>query len=78
MRVKLLTEIDLKFLSLKGRCAGSAESTLVKCHIVGNHMSRLISFVSLHTEKFEIVFSYQSLQQCLNRCVIDLHAFCMP
>ena len=30
MIVKLLTEHHLKFLSLKGVCAGSSESTLVK------------------------------------------------
>ena len=44
---KLLTEHHLEFLSLKGGCAGGSMSTLVKmpvllCHIVGNHMSRLI------------------------------------
>ena len=30
MSVKLLTEHDLEFLSLKGCCTGSSESTLVK------------------------------------------------
>ena len=30
MSVKLLTEHDLEFLSLKGGCTGSSESTLVK------------------------------------------------
>ena len=30
MSVKLLTEQNLKFLSLKGGCTGSSESTLVK------------------------------------------------
>ena len=30
MSVKLLTEYDLEFLSLTGRCTGSSESTLVK------------------------------------------------
>ena len=30
MSVKLLTEHDLMFLSLKGGCTGSSESTLVK------------------------------------------------
>ena len=30
MIVKLLTEHDLEFLSLKGGCRGSSESTLVK------------------------------------------------
>ena len=38
MTVKLLTEHHLEFLSLKGGCTGLSESTLVKCHIVGNHM----------------------------------------
>ena len=41
MSVNLLTEHHLEFLSLKGGCTGSSESTLVKSHIVGNHMSRL-------------------------------------
>ena len=35
MSVKLLTEHNLEFLSLKGGCTGSSE--LSKCHIVGNH-----------------------------------------
>ena len=30
MNIKLLTEQHLEFLSLKGGCAGSSESTLVK------------------------------------------------
>ena len=38
MTVKLLTKPHLRFLSLKGGCTGSSESTLVKI----NHMSRLI------------------------------------
>ena len=38
MNVKLLTKHHLEFLSLKGGCTGSSGSTLVKCHIVGNHM----------------------------------------
>ena len=42
MIVKLLTEQHLEFLSLKGGCTGSSESTLVKCHIDGKNMSRLI------------------------------------
>ena len=44
MIVKLLTEHHLECLSLKGGCRGLSESTLVKSHIVGNHMPRLISF----------------------------------
>ena len=38
---KLLFENHLAFLSLKGGCTGLSESTLVKCHIVGHHMSQL-------------------------------------
>ena len=30
MSIKLLTELNLEFLSLKGGCTGSFESTLVK------------------------------------------------
>ena len=33
---------NLDFLCLKGGCTGSSESTLVKYHVVGNHMSQLI------------------------------------
>ena len=40
MSVKLLTKHHLEFSSLKGGCTGSPH--LSKCHIVGNHMSRLI------------------------------------
>ena len=45
MIVKLLTEHHLEFLSLKGGCRGSSESTLEKCQIVGNFMPRLILYV---------------------------------
>ena len=43
MIVKLLTEHHFEFLSLKGDCTGSSESTrpslhMSKCHIVGNLM----------------------------------------
>ena len=41
MGVKLLNENHLEFLSLRGGCTGSSESTLVKYHIVGNHVSQL-------------------------------------
>ena len=42
MIVKLLTEHHLEFLSLKGGCRGSSESTLVK---MSNLMPRLILLV---------------------------------
>ena len=41
MIVKLLTEHHLEFLSLKGGCRGSLESTLVTMPHCGNHMSWL-------------------------------------
>ena len=42
MTIKLLTKQHLEFLSIKGGRKGSSESTLVKCHIVGNLMVWLI------------------------------------
>ena len=41
MTVKLITEHDLEFPSLKGGCTGLFELHLSKCHIVVNHMSGL-------------------------------------
>ena len=38
MIVKLKAEHNLEFLSLIRGYTGLSESTLVKCHIVGNHM----------------------------------------
>ena len=48
MIVNLLTKHHLEFISLKGGYTGSSESTLVKMHIVGNHMSWLNYFHSLY------------------------------
>ena len=42
MSVKLLTEQHLEFLSLKSAAQARLSLPLSKCHIVGNHMSRLI------------------------------------
>ena len=44
--VKLLTEHHLEFLSFKGGCTVSSESTLVKMQIVGNLMPRLNYIIS--------------------------------
>ena len=41
MSVKLLTEHILEFLSLKEATQARLSLHLSKCHIVGNHMSRL-------------------------------------
>ena len=45
MTIRLLTIQHLEFLSLTGGCTGLSDSTLSKCHIVGNHMSQLINTV---------------------------------
>ena len=48
MSVKLLTEHYLEFLSLKGGCSGSSESTLVKMphcwksHVVAHNVSSAV------------------------------------
>ena len=43
MSVKLLTEHHLEFLSLKGGCTGSSESTLVKmAHCWKSHVTILL------------------------------------
>ena len=47
MTLRQLIEHNLEFLSLKGGCTSSSESTHAKCHIVGNHMSRL-NFSAAH------------------------------
>ena len=48
MTVKLLTEHHLKFLSLKGGCTGSSESTLVKMpHCWKSHVKAHLSLRSL-------------------------------
>ena len=52
MRIKLLTEPNLEYLSLKGGCTGSSESTLVKMpHCWKSHVTaQILSF-------YEMVFS---------------------
>ena len=42
MTVKLLTEHHLEFLSFKGAAPARLSLHLLKCHIGGNHMLRLI------------------------------------
>ena len=51
MIVKLLTERHLKFLSLKGGCTGSSESTLVKISNCwkSHAAAHIISLVHNHT-----------------------------
>ena len=42
MTIKLLSEHHTVFLSLKRGCKACQSLHLLKCHIVGNNMSRLI------------------------------------
>ena len=57
MSVKLLTEHHLKFLSLKGGCTGSSESTLVKMpHCWKSHVTAhlfVICFIQALIKQFE-------------------------
>ena len=52
MRVQLLTEHQLEFLSLKGSCTGSTESTFVKMpHCWKSHVTAHIFFQSVVSTK---------------------------
>ena len=44
MSVKLLTEHNLEFISLKGAAQACLSLHFLKCHIVGNNMRQLIFF----------------------------------
>ena len=54
MYIKLLTEQHLDFLSLKGGCTGSSESTLVKMSLFGKNM---FVFVALRHEWIAMVMA---------------------
>ena len=66
MTVKLLTEHLLEFVSLKGGCTGSSESTHAKCHIV---------------EKLHIVahlYVHLLCRMCCSRDVLSLNSLMHP
>ena len=63
MSVKLLTEHNLEFLSLKGGCTGSSESTLVTLLEIMIHSS----FVGRNETKKVVVYVF-----LLKRCVCSL------
>ena len=53
MSVKLLTEHNLEFLSLKGDCTGWSESTLVKMiHCWKSHVTAHISALEIERPTF--------------------------
>ena len=64
LSVKLLTEHDLEFLSLKGGCKGLSESTLVKAphcwksHAVAHLSLRKIVIILLPKKKYNFKHVY--------------------
>ena len=70
MSVKLLTEHHLKFLSLKGVCTGSSESTLVKmphCWKSGvtAHLISILGHLSLTLLVKKIILVFEPLKNVL-------------
>ena len=69
MIVKLLTEHHLEFLSLKGSCTGSSESTLVKMphcwksHVAAQINSGCITFMSFYSDGFSKAYTVKSILQ---------------
>ena len=56
MGAKLLTEHHLEFLSLKGGCTGSSESTLVKMpHCWKSHVAAQMCFINLLSRKKDTI-----------------------
>ena len=59
MIVKLLTEHHLEFLSLRGGCRGSSESTLVKMpHCWKSHATAQIVLMTLPMRTTHVLMSY--------------------
>ena len=57
MIVKLLTVYHLEFLSLKGGCRGSSESTLVKMpHCLKSHTTAQLVFECYLPETINLIF----------------------
>ena len=64
MSIKLLTEHHLEFLSLKGGCTGSSESTLVKMqHCWKSHATALFFLYPLPTEAGKYCLLTQTVAQ---------------
>ena len=71
MSVNLLTEHHLEFRCLKGICKGSSESTLVKYHIVGNHMSWLTYLRKLKLGQYHSTVDHLKDNQRLHSLVLE-------
>ena len=64
MTVKLLTEYHLEFLSLKGGCTGSSESTLAKTsHCWKSRLNYIIKMLQSRSSVSDIVNVYM-IEDC--------------
>ena len=68
MTVKLLTEHHLRFLSKKEAAQARLSLHLSKCHIVGNHISRLINIHMVQYSPSPDVYLSQGLE--IRMCVV--------
>ena len=73
MIVKLLTEYHLEFLSLKGGCRGSSESTQscqnttlleITCH--GSYFLHIVVMMTITTEDYEKLY-WPKLEQAISQ-----------
>ena len=80
MSVKLLTEHRLEFVSLKGGCTGSSESTLVKMHCVAAqfmvHWLRADAYDTLGTflKEKEKIRQVRTTNLVFHACSAPFHA----
>ena len=67
MNIKLLAEHHLEFLSLKGSCTGSSESTLVKMpHFWKSHVAAHLFGCSLLQSVISTLLLFFILTNCKN------------
>ena len=72
MIVKLLTEHRLKFLSLKGGCRGSSESTLVEMsNCWKSHATALMSFIAIYSPYALFIVTRDTLYSSFVKYVKD-------
>ena len=82
MIVKLLTEYHLEFLSLKGGCTGSSESTLVKMsncwksHALAQIIILRLAQMHIHSNQYNyrkcITYIYFIIKQMLTSVSVDM------
>ena len=72
MTLRLLTEHHLEFLSLKGDAQARLSLHLLKCHIVENHMSRLIIIWLC------LITSIHSNSSMIQKCVCERVGYKCP